>query len=93
MPQWLIDYCACTCQSVLRRSYCKYTKKIRTFRDVFRSSRQWMDRVGVWVDGRVGGHTSSTQVEGLTAEWVNGLCRVSAWMREWDLSKMNSWVR
>jgi len=39
---------------------------IRTFRDVFRFSRQWMDRVGGWVDGRVGERTSSTQMEGLT---------------------------
>jgi len=52
-----------------------------------------MDRVGGWVDGRVGGRTSSTQVEGLTAECVNGWWRLGSWIREWDLSKLNSWVR
>jgi hypothetical protein len=46
-----------------------------------------------WVDGHVGERMSTAQVEGLTAEWVNGWWKVSAWIREWDLSKLISCVR
>jgi hypothetical protein len=45
-----------------------------------------------WVEGRVG-ERMSTQVDRLTAAWVNGWWRVSAWMRGWDLSNWSSWVR